>query len=150
MTHDQAEDRAHRIDPLKQKRDEVRCIYFLGENTIDIALANFIERKRNLTRTGISGDTSLVIPEGRINAGCGEYGDFGEDVGGFIKSLIKSDKEVQGLKLDIDVGDIDPGEAFQEILEMLEEAEEEERLAKEDEDFKLFQTEERQHLGDED
>lgn len=80
---DQAEDRTHRIG---QTASVVEEHYFLADNTIDVPLANFIERKRELAVHGITGDRVVQIDEGRINAGREQSDGENED---FVSGVVE-------------------------------------------------------------
>jgi SNF2 family DNA or RNA helicase len=136
MTHDQAEDRAHRIDPLEQNRREVRCEYFLGKDTIDIPIANFIERKRDLTRLGVQGDTGAAIPEGRINQGCEWNSESGDDVGSFIRSMIQSERDRRSIE--IPISSMLSSDVFARLAKSIQDAEVAAQSASRDEEVKLF------------
>jgi hypothetical protein len=131
-----AEDRAHRIDPLEQNRREVRCEYFLGKDTIDIPIANFIERKRDLTRLGVQGDTGAAIPEGRINQGCEWNSESGDDVGSFIRSMIQSERDRRSIE--IPISSMLSSDVFARLAKSIQDAEVAAQSASRDEEVKLF------------
>lgn len=62
-THDQAEDRCHRIN----QKDQVNAWYLLAEDTIDMEIAELIEKKRDIVDTTTEG-TEGARETGILNA----------------------------------------------------------------------------------